>query len=136
MCKPHTKLEYNLQPVDGALVLQVTDQSDDITAFLQNNTYRASNGLLIAADEFPEFKDSKNTVFLRGSNHKKDWKLDTTRFVSNTARDSKSSMLQSALKEFVGYVKKLNSYSAPYVYAPYAYAPKYKAEPIKVYVVV
>lgn len=113
-----TTLAYTLKSVEGALIFQITEQSADITAFLAKNSYRASNGLKISASEFPEFKDSKNTIFLRGTDASKDFKLDVTRFVSNNVRDSKKEMVNAALREFVDFIKK----QAPAV----SYAPKYQ----------
>jgi len=107
-----TSLSYTLKKAEGSLIFQVNDQSEDITAFLKKNHYRAKNGLLISSDQYPEFKDSTNTIYLRGSNTGKANKLDVTRFVGNMQRDSKFAMIEEALAEFVDYVKSLRPYWA------------------------
>lgn len=106
---PKTELSYTLKKAENSLVFQVNGQSDDITAFLQKNHYRAKNGLLISSDQYPEFKDSRNTIYLQGSNKGKSAKLDVTRFVGNMQRDAKAEMIHEALAEFVDYIKSLKS---------------------------
>jgi hypothetical protein len=109
-----TDLRYDLIPVERALVFQVLDQSPEVTNFLRKvGSFQASNGLRIATADFPEFKDSENTIFLRGSDKAKDGKVDTTRFVTNIIRDKKAVMVHQALKELVDTVKSLQSYYAP-----------------------
>ena len=122
----NTMLEYTLTSVENGLIFQINGQSADISSFLANNSYRAKNGLLIAASEFPEFKDSKNTIFLRGSDSVKNTKLDVTRFVSNKVRDNKKEMIKDALKEFVAFVKKQRV--PVYNYAPRYMAPAYNED--------
>lgn len=115
---PKTVLEYSLKAVENAAVLQITEQSSDITAFLKSNRYLASNGIIIAADQYPEFKDSNNHLYLRGKDTDRNLKLDVTRFVGAMQRDSKISMVKAALKEFVEFVaaKTKASYNPVYVW--------------------
>lgn len=111
-----TKLVYTLKPMENTLVFQVHEQSADISAFLAKNTYRASNGILIAADKYPEFKDSGDTdnvniVFLHGKDYIRNAKLDVTRFVGSMQRDKRKLQIEDAIQEFVGYIKSLRSSS-------------------------
>lgn len=102
---PATNLKYRLEKAENALVFQVLEQSPDITAFLQKNNFMATNGLKVAIDKYPEFKLSKNTIFLRGSDAKESYKLDTTRFAGRGYRDGAAQMFNEALKELVSVVK-------------------------------
>jgi hypothetical protein len=106
-----TGLKYKLEKADSALVFQVLEQSADITAFLSRNHFMASNGYRVALSKYPEFKHSKNVIFLRGSDGDNDFKLDVTRFAGNMQRDNASDMFNQALKELVNTVK-----SASYAY--------------------
>lgn len=117
-----TKLVYTLKKAEHNLIFQVNEQSQDITDFLANNTYRAKNGMVIAADQYPEFQESgKNgnmVVYLQGSDTLRSRKIDTTRFVGNMQRDAKAAMLEAALAEFVDFMKSLKpvQYYAPKTY--------------------
>jgi len=117
-----TRLDFYLKKTENALIFQITYQSPDITDFLASNTYRTKNGLLIAGGSYPEFKDSKNTIYLRGKDSSRDWKLDVTRFVGNMQRDNKYEMVKEALTEFVDFIKNSQSFSytppAPVVLEP------------------
>lgn len=108
--RPKIVLEYSLKPVQNALVFQVTEQSQAVTDFLKNNRFQASNGLIIAADRYPEVKDSTNHIYLRGNDSDRNLKLDVTRFISDKVRDSKSEMIKAALKEFVSFLASRVSY--------------------------
>lgn len=114
---PKVVLEYSLKQVDDAIVFQVTEQSQAITDFLKNNRFQASNGMIIAADQYPEIKDSTNHIYLRGSDASRNLKLDVTRFVGKQQRDNKTAIIKAALKEFVEYLSKKvkASYSTVYV---------------------
>jgi hypothetical protein len=68
----------------------------------------ASNGIRIGSDKYPEFKQSKGAIFLRGTMTSEDYKLDTTRFVSNSIRDNAAEMFNQALRELVNVVKGVN----------------------------
>ena len=99
-----TLLKYVMVPVKQAVEFQILEQSDKITNFiygLRDATFQASNGMRIGISDFPEFKDSENTIFLQGSNKKLDLKVDTTRFVSDNVRDKKIAMVKEALAELV-----------------------------------
>jgi len=102
---PATHLKYRLEKAEDALVFQVIDQSPDITTFLKRYNFMATNGLKVAIDKYPEFKLSKNTIFLRGSDAKEAFKLDTTRFAGRVYRDGAASLFNEALKELVDCVK-------------------------------
>lgn len=115
---PKVVLEYSLKSVDDALVFQVTEQSKAISDFLKKNRFQASNGMIIAADEYPEIKDSTNHIYLRGSNSVKDLKLDVTRFVGKKQLENKEAIIRAALKEFVEFIGKSvkASYRPVYVF--------------------
>lgn len=103
--KPTVELEYIIKSEEKALTFQITKQSKAITDFLKKNRFLASNGLIIAVDEFPEFKDSTNHLYLRGSDSFNNFKLDVTYFYSDKVRDGKRSIIESALKELVEFVQ-------------------------------
>lgn len=104
-----TSLKYKLEKAENALVFQVLAQSPDITAFLSRNHFMASNGLRIAIAKYPEFKHSKNVIFLRGSDEDNNFKPDVTRFVGRMQRDNAYDMFTAAMKELVDTVKKLST---------------------------
>jgi hypothetical protein len=109
----NTLLGYKIVPAEASMIFQVTVQDQKITNFMSNGYFQASNGLRVATDDFPEFKETKNIIFLRGTGRTKtNDNVDVTRFISNTARDSKIEMVDEALKELVDYVKSLDYYSA------------------------
>lgn len=110
--KPVVELDYILKAEEKALTFQVTKQSQAITDFLKKNRFMSSTGIIIAVDEFPEFKDSQNTLFLRGSDSFYNSKLDTTPFGSNQIRDGKERMIRQALRELVETVQ--NQVNAQY----------------------
>jgi len=132
-----TGLKYRLEKADSALVFQVLEQSADITAFLSRGHFLSQKtGFRIAIAKYPELKDSKNVIFLRGSDTSNDYKPDVTRFPGNMQRDNKADLVNTALTELVDAVKSV-SYAIPvkvarprsnknvFVYSPYAYkAPK------------
>lgn len=103
--QPATNLKYRLEKSQGALVFQVLEQSNDIKAFLNKYNFMASNGIRVGSDKYPEFKQSKNAIFLRGTMQSEDFKLDTTRFVSNSIRDISAEAFNQALRELVDVVK-------------------------------
>ena len=108
-----TGLKYRLEKAENALVFQVLEQSPDITAFLENGHFLSQKtGLRIASAKYPEFKDSKNVIFLRGSDSSNDYKIDVTRFPGNMQRDNKANLINVALEEFVNAVKSV-SYAYP-----------------------
>lgn len=108
---PVTSLKYRLEPSQGALVFQVLEQSNDIKAFLNKYNFMASNGIRVGSDKYPEFKQSKNAIFLRGTMQSEDYKLDTTRFVSNGIRDNAATAFNEALRELVDVVKGIRAAS-------------------------
>jgi len=117
----------------------VLEQSPDVTAFLSSQNFQAKNGMNIGISEYPEFKMSKNTIFLRGSNKGNDFKPDVTMFTGNMQRDNQYDMVVDAIQDLVNTVKKAvmptpvhygygTNYGNPYgnvlnsgVCAPYAY---------------
>jgi len=120
VAQPATSLKYRLEKSQGALVFQVLEQSNDIKAFLNKYNFMASNGLRIGSDKYPEFKASKNAIFLRGTMISEDFKLDTTRFVSNSIRDNAADMFNQALRELVDVVKGVKTASP---YGSFGYTP-------------
>jgi len=109
-------IDYTLKKVEKGLLFQVNYQSPAVSEFLRNNRFQASNGLIIAASEFPEFKESKNTVYLWGSDKTRNGKLDATSFTHNFKRDNAYNMLKQAMLEFVEYVQSLQPRFTPSVY--------------------
>jgi len=118
--QPVTSLKYRLEKSQGALVFQVLEQSNDIKAFLNKYNFMASNGIRVGSDKYPEFKQSKNAIFLRGSMTSEDFKLDTTRFVSNSIRDISAEAFNQALRELVDVVKGVKTASP---YGNFGYTP-------------
>ena len=134
----NTVVKYKLNKDDYALTFQVLEQSADVTAFLSSQNFQARNGMNIGISEYPEFKQSKNTIFLRGSNKGNDFKPDVTMFTGNMQRDNQYNMVVEAIQELVDTVKQVvtptavhygtQNYGNPYgnvmapgVCAPYAY---------------
>ena len=131
-----TRLEYFLKKADGGLIFQIEDQSPDITTFLQNRPFMASNGMRITIDKYPEFKDSTNTIYLQGTDVKRNRKNDVTQFVSNLARDRKAEMIDNALAELVSTVKTWNNLAAPLYIDPtpsYNYLPLFQPSYLECY---
>lgn len=117
-----TNLKYRLEKAPNALVFQVLEQSSDITAFLKKYNFMASNGLRIGIDKYPEFKASKNAIFLQGSDTSENYKLDTTRFAGPGYRNNAAEMFNQALRELVDVVKGLRQSN---VYNSYGYRPAF-----------
>jgi hypothetical protein len=105
--KDESVLSYRLVPTECAVTLQILSQSPQVKTFLNNGKsyFMASNGTRVAIDKFPEWKESKNIIFLRGMDSREDGKVDVTRFISNSNRDNKVELLTSALEEFSKAVK-------------------------------
>jgi len=123
----HPMLEYSLDPVEQGLVFQIQNQSPLVTNFLQKNKFRASNGLTVDVSEYPEYKESALTIFLRGGNAYYNTKPDGTGFYSNLVRDSRKRMIDQALKELVAQVKRQsqwNPWNRGYQFPGYIPAPK------------
>jgi len=105
-----TKVSYKLDKHTNALVFQVLDQSPDVTAFLANNTFLSpSTGFKVELSAKPEFKISKNTIFLRGSDKTNDFKPDVTRFVGKMQRDNAHELFIQTIQELVDTVKELST---------------------------
>ena len=102
----NTVVRYKLDKDDYALTFQVLEQSPDVTAFLNGQNFQAKNGMNVGISEYPEFKQSKNTIFLRGSNKGNDFKPDVTMFVGNMQRDNQHDMVVEAIQELVDTVKR------------------------------
>ena len=111
-----SSLEYTIIPTECAATFQVLKQSQEIYDFLSKGHFLASNGTRIDSSDFPEWKESENIVYLRGSNKNQDLKVDVTRFISNTNRDKKIAMIDEALAELVTVVGA--SYRAPAKLSP------------------
>lgn len=101
-------LEWIILPFEEAIVFQVLKQNTQITQFLEMGPWASSHGLIIDLAQngkgFPEFQDSTNTLFIQGTNHELDNKIDVTRFVSNKVRDRKINLLEKAMQELVDQV--------------------------------
>lgn len=110
---PKVVIEYSLKKIEDALVFQVTEQSQFVTDFLKTKRFQASNGMIIASDQYPELKDSTNHIYLRGSDSVRDLKIDVTRFVGKQQRDNKAEIVKAALKEFAEYLAKAAKATRP-----------------------
>ena len=112
-----TILDYSLKPMKNALGFQVHTQHPVLTQFLENNKFRASNGIIVDVSVKPEIvesmKDGDFTIFLRGSNSKYDTKVDVTRFVGSLQRDGHKAAIEKALKELAQTVKSSVSSFSP-----------------------
>jgi len=109
-------LEYMLKKHEKALAFQVLRQSSAVSNFLKNNRFQATNGLIIATGtathqgwpnrggDYPEFLESANILYLQGGN-RDDGKIDVTTVTGNNRRDNKFKIIESALKEFVQFIK-------------------------------
>lgn len=107
-----TGIRYKLDKSDGALIFQVLDQSPDVSAFLEalnGGTFLTSTGFKIGASKYPEFKHSKNIIFLRGSDKSNDFKPDVTRFAGNMQRDNAYDLFKTTIQEFVDAVKQASA---------------------------
>ncbi len=101
----NTQVRYKLDKNKNALTLQVLDQSPDIYAFLAQGDFPTSTGFIISLNEYPEFKISKNYIFLRGRDKSNDFKPDVTRFVGKMQRDNAYDLFVQAVQELVNAVK-------------------------------
>ncbi len=123
----NTQVRYKLDKEPNALVLQILDQSPDITAFLNGNTFMSpTTGLKVMTSNYPEFKHSKNVIFLRGSDKSNDFKPDVTRFVGKMQRDNAYEMVVQTIQELVDFVKEASTATPVNVYG------SYQAKPVKV----
>ncbi len=122
----NTQVKYLLNKNKNALTFQVLDQSPDITAFLSQGEYKTSTGFTISLAEYPEFKHSKNYIFLRGRDKSNDFKPDVTRFVGKMQRDNAYNLFVQAIQELVDAVKCATTARPVDVYnaAPQYCAPK------------
>ena len=127
-CGAGELLSYRLEPVERGIVFQVTGQSSLITNFLAKNKFQASNGLFVDISEYPEYKESTLTIYLRGGDWMQNLKLDSTGFYSNKVRDHRVAQIAQALRELVAHVKKVSTpiwnYIPPCNFAPQYVAPK------------
>lgn len=123
----NTQVRYRLEKAPNALVFQVLEQSPDVSAFLNGRNFLSKKtGLRIGTSKYPEFKHSKNFIFLRGSDKSNDFKLDVTRFVGTMQRDNAYDMVKTAIQELVDTVKAASTaYSIGGNYSFYA-VPKTK----------
>lgn len=114
---PGSLLEYQLTPMEKSLGFQVTFQNPQVTNFLKKNRFQASNGLIVDISKYPEYKESELTIYLQGSDAMRNIKTDVTHFYSNKVRDHRKAMIESALRELVAHVKKINAWQAAW-YTP------------------
>ncbi len=107
-------LDYTLDTgIDGQLKFQIQYQSKKVNKFMDflkamgKKYYLTESGYKVAISKFPEFKISKNTIYLRGTLKSQDNKVDVTRFPDNsTYRKGGVKMFKSALNEFIAEVEK------------------------------
>jgi hypothetical protein len=95
---------------------------------LAKNKFQASNGLFVDISEYPEYKESTLTIYLRGNDWTKNLKPDATSFARNIVRDNRMAQIAQALRELVAHVKKVSTpvwnYMSPCNSAPQYVAPK------------
>lgn len=102
---PKAYVQYKLSKEPQALVFSVLDQSPIVSAFLSGNAYQAQNGLTIRSSHYPEFKDSRNTIYLMGDSAPEDnFSSDMTTFSSNYVRDNKYDLVVNAIQEMVDFL--------------------------------
>jgi len=104
-----TQVSYKLDKHTNALTFQILEQSPDVTAFLANNTFLSTTGFKVELSAKPEFKHSKNTIFLRGSDKTNDYLVDVTRFVGKMQRDNAYDLFVKTIQELVDTVKELST---------------------------
>lgn len=102
---PQAFVQYKLGKEPQALSFSVIQQAPVVSAFLRDNKYQATNGMIIATDNYPEFKDSKNTIYLQGdSDAAENFSTDITTFSSNYVRDGKYDLIVNAIQEMVDFL--------------------------------
>jgi hypothetical protein len=74
---------------------------------LKKNKFQASNGLFVDISEYPEYKESNLTIYLRGRNSLYNTKVDATPFARNFVAKARKSQIEQALRELVAHVKKI-----------------------------
>lgn len=110
-------LDYQLdEGVDGQLKFQITYQSPKVNDFMKFmnrlgvKSYLTKTGYKVAISDFPEFKISENTIFLRGKLKSQDNKVDVTRFASNSPyRKGAKKLFNAAMTEFISEVEKADN---------------------------
>ena len=95
------------------LKFQILSQSPKVKAFFDYlaemgiTHYLSKSGYKVAIDDFPEFKISENTIFLRGNMKSQNMKVDVTPFVNDrTYRKGSEKMFREAISEVIGEVRK------------------------------
>jgi hypothetical protein len=116
--------------VSGYLKFQILSQSPKVKKFLKfikeelgMTHYLTKSGYKVAISDFPEFKLSENTIFLRGSMKHLNDKIDSTPFVNDrTYRNGAEVMFKAALKELVAEVARADK--AGWLGSSKEYAPR------------
>lgn len=121
-CMEGSLLSYNLQPIPQGLAFQVKGQSPMITNFLKKNKFQASNGLFVDVAQYPEYKESELTIYLRGDDWTQNLKVDTTPFARDYVRDARKRQIEQALRELVSHVKKVSTPVWNYIPQPKMYS--------------
>lgn len=109
--KKASLLDYTLQPMKDAAIFVLHSQSPKVTNFLKKGVYLATNGMRITLGAaYPEWKDSKNIIYLDGTNGVCLGRPDITRFPPNNKkiRDNKMMMFNTALRELINVVRELD----------------------------
>ena len=102
-------VQYKLDKEPQALSFSVIQQAPVVSSFLSEHRFQALNGLIIASSEYPEFKDSKNTIYLQGEgNAIENFSTDVTSFNSNYVRDGKYDLIVDAIQEMVDFLNSQN----------------------------
>lgn len=99
-------LKYKLAVLKEGFVFQITQQDKAVTKFLDRVGYfKASNGWIVKSQNSPEIRWDEKTIFVRGSNYKKDLRIDVTAYVSQNTANRAANEVDDAIAELVATVK-------------------------------
>lgn len=111
--KKNKILEYIFVPGEDVAIFQLNYQHPTVEAFLgqcPGGYFMASNGVRVALGILhPEWKESKNIIYLDGTNGAKLGHVDITRFPEDgrVYRDNKMRMFNQALEELAAAIKEV-----------------------------
>lgn len=112
-----TLLKYSLDtPGEKSIIFQVQYQSEKVNKFFDfmersgKDYFQTATGYKIKRGAFPEIKETKNIIYLRGYNKALDNKVDETKAWNKAYyRDAKAKAISEALAEFTNAVRKADS---------------------------
>lgn len=102
-------IEFFLTPLgQSALVFQIESQSDQLTNYVRGRgIFHASNGWKITVDKEPEIDLDNKIIYLQGSNHELDHKVDRHWDLKGKELKEVVKQATAALKEVVEATKTL-----------------------------